>query len=639
MRHIHSFSAKLTLNVLVMISLLFLLALGIVSYWSNTLIFNEASKNAQNLLDKNISDIEKNLSTIEISVSSNAWNVREHLDEPDFLYHITKRIVGENDNIVGSAIAFVPEYYPGKHFFSPYSYISAETGEILSKQLGNEDYDYFYMEWFAVPYETGKPYWGEPYYDKGGGEQLMCTYSYPLVDDNGKIFAVMTADISLDWISKVQSGIKPYKNSNVVLISSLGLILSSESSIGKFGENVVSNFEKVSERTRNVDNILDAILNKEKAMMKYSVGGTPGFVVFAPLTNSWVAMVSCTYSDILAGTTKMLSIIMLIGILGLILMFILCNRIIKIQTKPLTNFADSATEIAKGNFETPLPEIETSDEIGLLRDSFANMQLSLRNYISELKTTTAANERYESELSIASKIQMAMLPHTFPKSDIFDLYACQKSSKEVGGDLYDFIVKDKFCYFIIGDVSGKGVPASLVMAAAKVAFRFVSTLDLTPDQMVSRINNILCENNERGMFVTFFLGKLNLETLQLQYCNAGHNPPMITGSDGQVSKLEVLPNLALGVWPDFSFTAQIKDLSAGDRITLYTDGVTEAEKADGNQYGEQRLCDFLSDNCKETEENLCTGILDSLDVYFEGRPQNDDITLLSLRIRKTDNNQ
>lgn len=639
MKHGHSFSAKLTLNVLTMMSVLFLLSLGIVSYWSNTLISNEAAKNAQNLLDKNISDIEKILSTIETSVSGNAWNVREHLDDPDFLYHITERIVGENPNIVGSAIAFAPEYYKGKHFFSPYSYVSADSGKILSKQLGNDDYDYFYMEWFSVPFETGTPLWGEPYFDKGGGEQLMCTYSYPLADKDGNVFAVMTADISLDWISKVQSGIKPYKNSNVVLLSQMGVILSSESSVGKLGENIFSNFEKVSARTRNVDKILDSILNKEKGLMKYSVAGTPGFVVFAPLTNSWVAMVSCTYSDILAGTTKMLILVTLIGILGLVLMFVLCYRIIKMQTRPLTDFADSATEIAKGNFDAPLPELDSEDEIGLLRDSFANMQSSLRNYISELKTTTAANERYESELSIASKIQISMLPHTFPKSDIFDLYACQKSSKEVGGDLYDFIVKDKFCYFIIGDVSGKGVPASLVMAAAKVAFRFVSTLDLTPDRMVSRINNILCENNERGMFVTFFLGKLNLETLQLQYCNAGHNPPMITGSDGQVSKLEVLPNLALGVWPDFSFTAQIKDLSAGDRITLYTDGVTEAEKADGIQYGEQRLCDFLSDNCCETEENLCTGVLNSLDLYFEGRPQNDDITLLSLRIRKTNENQ
>ncbi|MBQ0093552.1 MAG: PDC sensor domain-containing protein, partial [Bacteroidales bacterium] len=165
MKHGHSFSAKLTLNVLTMMSALFLLSLGIVSYWSNTLISNEAAKNAQNLLDKNISDIEKILSTIETSVSGNAWNVREHLDDPDFLYHITERIVGENPNIVGSAIAFVPEFYEGKHFFSPYSYVSADSGKILSKQLGNDDYDYFYMEWFSVPFETGTPLWGEPYFD------------------------------------------------------------------------------------------------------------------------------------------------------------------------------------------------------------------------------------------------------------------------------------------------------------------------------------------------------------------------------------------------------------------------------------------------------------------------------------------
>lgn len=634
MKHGHSFSAKLTLNVLALSSVLFLVSLGIVSYWSNSLIFEEASKGARNLVDKNISEINGILSSIEVSVSSNAWNVKEHLSDPDFLYHVTGRIVSENENIIGSAIAFVSNYYEGKHFFSPYSYREQETGRILSKQLGNEDYDYFYMEWFSAPFESGKPYWGEPYFDKGGGEQLMCTYSYPLTDSQGRVFAIMTADIALDWISDIQAAMKPYPNSTVVLLSSIGTILSSKSIVGNLGENIYSNFENSTVRSRNVDKILNSVLNHEKGLMQYSVGSDHGFVVFGPLSNSWVATVSCTYSDIFAGASRILFLIIGIGILGIILLFLLCYRVIRRLTQPLSEFANSATEIAKGNFESSLPEIKSNDEIGLLRDSFADMQSSLKNYIDELKITTAANERFESELSIANKIQAAMLPRDFPVSDKFDLFACQKSSKEVGGDLYDFIVKDNVCYFAIGDVSGKGVPASLVMAATKAAFRFVATLNLPLDQMIFRINNSLSENNERGMFVTFFLGRLNLDTGLLEYCNAGHNPPMVTRADGTVCKLEVIPNLALGVWSDFPFKAQSAVLGKGDRVTLYTDGVTEAEKADGSLYGEERLIELLSKNRDMTQEALCSCIMDSVNDYFEGRPQNDDITLLSLGLKR-----
>ena len=632
MKRRHSFSARLILNILIMTSVIFLVSLGIAAYRSITLITDEATKSAQYLLDKNIADIEKILSTIENSVNSNAWNVRENLDDSDFLYHITGRIVSESKNIVGSAIAFAPGYYPGHRYFAPYSYTRDGSDEILSKQLGHDDYVYFDMEWFSVPYKTKKPLWGEPYFDKGGVDQMVCTYSYPLIDEKGKVYAVMTADISLDWISQVQSEFKP----GVVLLSSLGNILSSDSYVGDLGENLFTNFETVPVRSRNADNVLEAISRKERGIMEFSLKSEKAFVVFAPLSNSWVATVTCNYSDVLEGTSKILFFIFILGVFGIALLSFVCYRIIKDMSRPLAVFADSAKEIARGNFDAPLPQIKSDDEIGLLRDSFANMQSSLRNYIEELKTSTAENERFESELNIASKIQAAMLPRNFPTSDKFDLFACQRSAKEVGGDLYDFVVRGKYCYFAIGDVSGKGVPASLVMAATKAAFRLVASLHLTLDEMVCRINDLISENNEGRMFVTFFLGRLNIETGLVEYCNAGHNPPLITRKDGTVSKLDVKANITLGVFPGFAFESQNIRLSEGDRITLYTDGVTEAEKSDLSLYGEKRLFDLLSKIRKDSEEAVCSDIMDNVYAYLDGRPQNDDITVMSLSI--IDNN-
>ena len=630
MKQRHSFSAKLILNILLVTSAIFLVSLGIAAYRSITLITHESTKSAQYLLDKNIADIEKILSSIENSVSSNAWNVRENLCDSAFLYHITGRIVSENENIVGSAIAFVPDYYPGHKYFSPYSYTVKDSTGIFSKQLGNDDYVYFDMEWFSAPFKTKKALWGEPYFDKGGVNQLICTYSYPLVDEKGNVYAVMTADISLDWISRVQSEFKP----GIVLLSSRGNILSSDSYVGDIGENLFANIENAPVKTRNADKVLEAISRRERGIMEFSFNSEKAFVVFAPLSNSWVATVTWKYSDVLEGTSKMIMFIFLLGVFGLILLSFVCYRIINKISSPLALFADSAKEIAKGNFDTPLPKIDSDDEIGLLKESFENMQSSLRNHIEELKTSTAENERYESELNIASKIQSAMLPHDFPASDKFDLYACQRSAKEVGGDIYDYIVKGKYCYFAIGDVSGKGVPASLFMAATKTAFRFVASLQLTLDEMVCRINNLISENNDGGMFVTFFFGRLNMETGLVEYCNAGHNPPMVTRKDGMVTNLDVKSNIALGVFPGFAFESQSIRLSKGDRITLYTDGVTEAEKSDMSLYGEERLSKLLSGIKRETEAEVCSDIMDNIYDYLDGRPQNDDITLLSLRILK-----
>lgn len=622
-----SFSAKLSLNILLYTAILFLLTQGIVTIISYNLILREAKSSASNLLSANVNKIENVINKIELSVQNEAWLVSENRFDEDFLYHITQKVVSENENIVGSAIAFRDGYFKDRHFFSPYSYIDRDSGGIVSKQLGTDQYDYFEMNWFAEPYKSRKPYWSEPYFDIGGGYYRMCTYSYPLCDENGEVYAVITADITLQWLGDVVDKIHPYKNSYAVLFSENGTYLNVGDNPSLVGETIFSFIEKL-EVYDYGKGMVESFLRGDNCLMSYKSKYSKGFVAFGSMANGWHLSIIYDLDDVMESAYELNWLVLLVLLFSLALLTALCYVIVSSRTKALSSFSQSARLIAKGNFKTKLPEIKSEDEIRQLRDSFDYMQTSLCEYIDELKKTTAANERMESELSIATSIQEGMLSHDFPVTDNASMYALLKPAREVGGDLYDFMLKDNLLYFAIGDVSGKGVPAAIYMAIARAALHLFSGIGFP--QALARASVVLDEGNRSDMFVTLLIAKLNLDTGELTYCNAGHNPMVLVDKDGKASFVETEPNLALGVFPDFQYHEQTIMLQHGTRLILYTDGVNEAEQADGSQFGNDRLLKYASDsrklNCKDTAD----GLLAELSNFAQGNPQNDDITIMTV---------
>ena len=251
---------------------------------------------------------------------------------------------------------------------------------------------------------------------------------------------------------------------------------------------------------------------------------------------------------------------------------------------------------------------------------------SARN-MKQLGEITSVKERMESELEIARGIQMSMLPKIFPpypdRSDI-DIFASIVPAKEVGGDLYDFYIRDEKLYFCIGDVSGKGVPASLVMAVTRSLFRTVSGHEKSPGRIVTAMNNSMSEMNESSMFVTFFCGVLDLKTGHLRFCNAGHNAPVLLNSTKTL--LPVEPNIPLGIMQGMAFKEQETDLSYDDAVFLYTDGITEAENASHELFGERRMLDTLSGlkGSRSHQEQMQKAVAD----YVGDAPQSDDLTML-----------
>ena len=253
----------------------------------------------------------------------------------------------------------------------------------------------------------------------------------------------------------------------------------------------------------------------------------------------------------------------------------------------------------------------------------------------KLENISASREKIEEELKIAREIQMAMIPKVFPpypeRKDI-DIYASILPAKEVGGDLYDFYIRDEKLYFCIGDVSGKGVPASLVMAVTRSLFRTVSAHENSPGHIITSLNESMSEMNENNMFVTFFCGVLDLRNGNLRYCNAGHNAPVILNTDKSI--LPVEPNVPLGIVPGMKFQEQEIELRYDDAIFLYTDGLTEAENMNHDFFGEQRMLDALS-GLKGSRSHL-EEMQKAVESYVGHAPQSDDLTMLFIHYLNDD---
>ena len=254
--------------------------------------------------------------------------------------------------------------------------------------------------------------------------------------------------------------------------------------------------------------------------------------------------------------------------------------------------------------------------------------------MEELKSTTANKERIESELRIAQAIQMGMLPKSFPafpeREDIA-LAARILPAKEVGGDLYDFFIEDETLYFIVGDVSGKGIPASLVMAVTCRLFRSVASHLDTPEEIMMSLNNSLSDGNESNMFCTAFLGMLDLRTGTLRYCNAGHNAPLVIEADGRISTMDVVPNLPLGLFSDFLYQGQVAKIDKGTMLYLFTDGVNEAENNDNEQFGDERLLSLLRNNRSLDPRELVGVTFAAVQRHADGANQSDDITVMCIK--------
>ena len=629
----NSISGRLTLRVLIVSAIIFTLTFGIFVRMAANRVRHEATRHAHTELTNTIHQIDAVLEKVETAVENTAWLVPYRLSSPEFMYALTERLLQNNDFIHGSAVAFEPDYYAskGQHFY-PYSYRD-EKGEIKSIQLGSDTYDYHYMDWYQIPKLLNEPYWSEPYYDNGGGEMMMTTYSKPLYDEYGNHYATITADLSLEWLTELVGNIKAFDNAYNLMVSRNASYIAHPDKSLILNETIFSS--TYSDNDESLKKMQEDMLNCRAGEVLRDKDGDKFFVFYSPVeTTCWSVAIVCPRRELYANVIAMRVMLIILGIMALILMIIMSYRGIRNVVTPIEEFSEVAKKIAKGEFNAALPQIRSNDELKELHDSFEHLQVSLVKYIDELKLTTANNERIESELRIAQTIQTGMLPKSFPafpeRNDL-SLAAKVVPAKEVGGDLYDFFIDNEKLYFIIGDVSGKGIPASLVMAVTCRLFRSVASHLRKPEEIMSSLNVSLSDGNESNMFCTAFLGILDLKTGKLEYCNAGHNPPLIIEKNGSVSAMKVTPNLPLGLFSGFPYQGQETVLDKDDVLYMFTDGVNEAENNEKEQFGDDRLMEFLRTRSEREPMIIIEDTLLEIKKHVAGANQSDDITLMCIK--------
>lgn len=628
-----SMSGRLMARVLIVSAIIFTLTFTLFLRMAAEKVREEAIKHAHSELSNTIHQIDAVLRSVEIAVENMAWVVPHRLASPDFMYDITSLLLQNNDFIYGCAVAFEPGYYSSQgHFFSPYSY-RGENGEIKSKQLGNNAYDYHYMDWYQIPKLLGNPYWCEPYYDDGGGEMMMTTYSKPLYDNDGNLYAIITADVSLEWLTGLVGDIRAFNKSYNLMVSRNASFIVHPNHDLILNETVFSS--TYGDEDESLKIMQNDMVNCRAGEVRRNKDGKRFFVFYSPVeTTQWMVAIVCPVGELYLGVKEMRNVLIVLGVLALLLLIAMSYKGIRRVVAPVEEFSGVAKKIANGDFNVELPKIHSKDELKQLHDSFEYLQHSLVQYIEKLKLTTAHEERIESELRIAHSIQMGMIPKffpPFPERDDLTLDARLVPAKEVGGDLYDFFIKDEKLYFIIGDVSGKGIPASLVMAVTCRLFRSVSSHLNRPEDIIISLNDSLSDGNDSNMFCTAFLGILDLKTGHLEYCNAGHNAPFVIGVDGKVAPIDVVPNLPLGLFGGFKYKGQDMQIDRGVMLYLFTDGVNEAENKDMQQFGNEKLVALLKSNSSKLPNKIIEETFAQVKAHANGAEQSDDITIVCIK--------
>jgi len=634
-----SLALKLTLLVLLFSSMIVGAVIANNYFFSRNLLIEQAEEishtKGQEIAYQILSlikPIEQASRNISLALESSVLSEKK-------LGALSRLIVENNDKLFGLAIAFEP-YEKGteKRYFAPYS--SRKDGKVETVQLGSLAYRYFYKVWYQLPQQLGQAIWTEPYYDAGGANAIITSFSVPFYGekDGKKYFAgVVRADISLDWLQKIISNIKLYQTGYATILSRNGTYIYHPMKELQFNETVFSVAEE-----RNDEELWqigrDMVSGKTGFLERPSIrDNKESFLLYMPLPiDGWSLAFLFPTNEVLKDANELTRNTLLIGFVGFILfsiaIFIIASRMIK----PVNALSRATLEIAEGNLNAHLPPVSSTDEVGTLTQSFRFMQSSLEKYIVELKETTATKERIESELRIARDIQMGILPKVFPpfpNHNEFEIFALLEPAKEVGGDLYDFFfVDENHLCFLIGDVSGKGVPAAFLMAVAKTLLKVIAEQGFEPGEILEKVNNNLAEDNESCMFVTLFLAILDIRTGVVVYGNAGHNPPVFINGNS-ASFLPAVNEPVAGGMPDMSYTTNKMTLAKGDSLFLYTDGVTEAMNTNMALYSDERLLDYLSSNSFTNVTDMIQAVNSSVTEFAGDTEQSDDITMLALQYK------
>lgn len=470
--------------------------------------------------------------------------------------------------------------------------------------------------------KMGKCKWSEPYMSSRSVPTV--TFLAPLRDGHNNIYAMLCADMSLTWIGTTVVADRPTEHTEITIKSPGERYIYAKDStqicqvvVPEQPDSCETDAESEAE-----SGFVSGLMHLDEA--KSSVNMRADY-------SRWNVECIIPVADTSDHAQVIYGIMLLFILIFFPIISIVMVIIIRRQLKPLHKIAKATKEVSKGNFSVEIPVVKSHTDIRNLRDNFVQMQDELSKYVENLRATTEAKASMERDLSIAAGIQQGMLPkNTDLTSKGIDIHGMLKPAKSVGGDLFDFMMRDDRLYFCIGDVSGKGVPAALFMTVVGHLFRHACRHTSDPVEIVSIVNDGITEGNEQNMFCTLFVGVLDITTGMLNFCNAGHNAPVII-HDGKPQFLDTQVNMPTGVLEGFDYALQHLQMSEGDSLFLYTDGVTEAENTTKELFGDPAVLDVLSTCHTQSMQQMSDTMLHAVQTFANGAEQSDDITILCLR--------
>ena len=557
---------NIPLTLIIVAALLLELTSAVMYYSAQRIIHRTVEKLIDREMNALFLCIRNKLARVEVTMDNMAWVVADGLDEPEWMFSITKELVEHNPSILGSTVSFVPNYYPQKgRWFEPYA-VRRPDGTIETMQLGSADHDYTQMAFFTDPIAKNGGSWCEPYYDADGAKNTVTTYGVPVHNNKGEIVAVVDADIALDWLEEVMEEGKLYKKTQRYIVTGKGNLLGGQDD--------------------ELFQMALPVLNADSDKVGYEVvedqHGQEHHLFFHPVggNTDWILICILNDEEVFSKLQRVRANLLLLVFSGLVLIGFIVWR-------------------------------------------------TSRN-IKRLRKVNAEKERIGGELRVASEIQQSMLPHSHTQHDDVEIFGSLVPAREVGGDLYDYYFRDEKLFFCIGDVSGKGAPSAMVMGVIHSLFRAFSSHETNPARIMQAINESACQGNDSNIFVTMFIGVLDLPTGRLRYCCGGHDAPIVI-AHGEWKMISAIPHLPVGVFEGVKYGMQEMQLEPESTMFLYTDGLTEAKNIERKMFGIKRVEEALAANTQLKPQQLLEAVSEKVHEYVGEAEQSDDLTLLAFR--------
>lgn len=489
--------------------------------------------------------------------------------------------------------------------------------------------------WFKSPIETGEIFWSEPHFGLIGKDLKMITVSVPIFM-NGKASGIVGVRISLDWLDQLVSSIKVFDSGFAFLISkehTLLTYLKKDYIMTRKLEDLTLSLDEDELKTflNDVDlGLSGTILINEPDVLDESL-----FVMHHPMELLGGTLLVVVPASEVLGDLKTLTLeLFTVSLLAILLIGAFVFIVVRKFLNPLKKLNTSVKLFGEGEFDVHFPEPNVLDEVGMLSQSFIRMKNNLIKNELLLEESTEERQKIETQIDFAARIQNSILPKETPeflKKSGIDIFGLLQPAKKVGGDLFDYFVsEDKQLYFIIGDVTGKGIPASFFMGMTRTYFRVEGKYSKSVKELMNKVNQDLCQTNTESIFVTLFCGILDLETWQLEYCNAGHNLPRLIKKDGSVIKIHEQHGSPLGLMLKQNYNSSQMILEPGDKFIGFTDGVTEASNKDEVLFGKSGIRDLFEESAiyEKSAKETCLAVFSSVKKFSEREQQEDDITIL-----------